>query len=328
MRKELDLIEKIEQYTEGTLSEAEMTQFEANLSYDTYLQEEVQLQKELIDGIERKVLKKEIDQAYKKYQHFKDLQRMVLMGVGLLLIVASATYFYTREAKTADVLVAAEKTVVQEPGNSTQIPDFKEQITSEEVAPVNVEVAAIKKEPALPKKKETVSANTTTAAIEVEPKAEKKTEITLQAPDQVVAEKNGTTNLLVNQKIKNESITENPVIVQPKSVEPVRESIAVAEPQRTDAHPKLFIPSAFTPNGDGVNDVFKIPSEGIVDLRCIIYTLVGEIVYEWSGIEGSWDGKTGIEKSSEEVFIYNVKVKYAGAQNYTQERAGTVTLVK
>jgi gliding motility-associated-like protein len=55
---------------------------------------------------------------------------------------------------------------------------------------------------------------------------------------------------------------------------------------------ELSEPNVFTPNGDGINDVFKIISTCITSLTCTIFDRWGAEVYEWEGINGSWDGRT------------------------------------
>jgi gliding motility-associated-like protein len=67
------------------------------------------------------------------------------------------------------------------------------------------------------------------------------------------------------------------------------------------------IPNVFTPNGDGKNDVFKINSNGLKSLNCVIYDRWGLKMYEWDGINGSWDGnaKTGIAPDGTYFYIIN-----------------------
>lgn len=52
------------------------------------------------------------------------------------------------------------------------------------------------------------------------------------------------------------------------------------------------IPNVFTPNGDGINDIFSIPSIGIDVMEVFIFNRYGQIVYEWYGRNGFWDGHT------------------------------------
>ena len=52
------------------------------------------------------------------------------------------------------------------------------------------------------------------------------------------------------------------------------------------------LPNIFTPNDDGVNDVFQLPSSQFSSLNCLVYNRFGIKVYEFNGVEGFWDGAT------------------------------------
>jgi gliding motility-associated-like protein len=69
----------------------------------------------------------------------------------------------------------------------------------------------------------------------------------------------------------------------------------------------VVIPNVFTPNGDGKNDVFKVKSNGLKSLNCVIYDRWGLKMYEWDGINGSWDGnaRTGIAPDGTYYYIIN-----------------------
>ncbi|MEO6669725.1 MAG: T9SS type B sorting domain-containing protein [Ferruginibacter sp.] len=55
--------------------------------------------------------------------------------------------------------------------------------------------------------------------------------------------------------------------------------------------PTFYVPSAFTPNGDGLNDVFKPTPIGIASLEFFrVYNRYGELVYETHDIGKGWDG--------------------------------------
>jgi gliding motility-associated-like protein len=49
-------------------------------------------------------------------------------------------------------------------------------------------------------------------------------------------------------------------------------------------------PNVFTPNGDGVNDLFTFTSEGMQSLHCRIYNRWGNLIYEWNDVLQGWDG--------------------------------------
>ncbi len=54
----------------------------------------------------------------------------------------------------------------------------------------------------------------------------------------------------------------------------------------------FIIPNVFSPNGDGVNDVFAVKSRGLKTLDAEIFNRWGEKLYEWHTTGGGWDGRT------------------------------------
>jgi gliding motility-associated-like protein len=66
---------------------------------------------------------------------------------------------------------------------------------------------------------------------------------------------------------------------------------------------EIFIPNAFSPNGDNLNDVFK-PS-GTVDLISLeIYNRWGEMLHQQEGAELSWDGNANGERVQQGHYYY------------------------
>ncbi len=54
----------------------------------------------------------------------------------------------------------------------------------------------------------------------------------------------------------------------------------------------ITLPNVFTPNADGVNDVFKPIARGIKTMKVNIYSRYGNLVANWETINGHWDGYT------------------------------------
>lgn len=54
----------------------------------------------------------------------------------------------------------------------------------------------------------------------------------------------------------------------------------------------ITLPNVFTPNGDGINDVFKPIARGISDIKVNIYSRFGNLVASWDKPGGHWDGHT------------------------------------
>jgi gliding motility-associated-like protein len=71
---------------------------------------------------------------------------------------------------------------------------------------------------------------------------------------------------------------------------------------------RLFIPDAFTPNADGLNDKFKPSSIGIKEYAMQIFNRWGEIVFASTGPEAGWDGRFEGVDSPQGAYVYLLKV--------------------
>lgn len=57
-----------------------------------------------------------------------------------------------------------------------------------------------------------------------------------------------------------------------------------------DNRVRLYVPNAFSPNEDGVNDVFEIYGIGIEDVQWQVYDRYGSLLYRGEGLEDGWNG--------------------------------------
>jgi gliding motility-associated-like protein len=87
----------------------------------------------------------------------------------------------------------------------------------------------------------------------------------------------------------------------------------------------LYIPNAFTPNGDGVNETFSPKGEGIATFKMLIYNRWGELLYETTDLQKGWDGTFKGVLSQQDVYIYKVSAR--GTAYGVVEQEGTVTLI-
>jgi gliding motility-associated-like protein len=93
----------------------------------------------------------------------------------------------------------------------------------------------------------------------------------------------------------------------------------------------LYVPNAFTPNGDGLNDTFKAVSRCQLSVfRMLIYNRWGQKLFETSDISNGWDGKMNGSTCPGDVYVYKIVYKASGAPESDKEQvmAGTVTIVK
>ena len=89
----------------------------------------------------------------------------------------------------------------------------------------------------------------------------------------------------------------------------------------------LYIPNAFTPNSDGVNDRLHVTVQGVVNRFTIsIYNRWGSLVYQTNNPSDSWDGTLKGVPVPEGVFVFIVNaVDY---RNRPISQRGTVVLIR
>ncbi len=89
----------------------------------------------------------------------------------------------------------------------------------------------------------------------------------------------------------------------------------------------IEVPNAFSPDGDGINDLFGAISEGVEDYDLNIYNRWGEIVYHSNDINESWDGSFKGTKAMQDAYVYVIEARGADDDNYTKLK-GTVSLIR
>lgn len=84
----------------------------------------------------------------------------------------------------------------------------------------------------------------------------------------------------------------------------------------------LEMPNAFSPNGDGINDIYKAKDnhKSIIDFHAYIFNRWGQKLYEWTDINGGWDGTYHGKQVPAGVYFVLVKAKGADGVNYNIKR--------
>ena len=90
----------------------------------------------------------------------------------------------------------------------------------------------------------------------------------------------------------------------------------------------VFIPNAFSPNGDGINDVFHVESNVIDELELIVYNRWGQEVFRANSQESTWDGTFQGKELSPDVYAYCLEVFCLGAPRERYYTQGNITLLK
>jgi gliding motility-associated-like protein len=92
--------------------------------------------------------------------------------------------------------------------------------------------------------------------------------------------------------------------------------------------PKFFVPSAFTPNQDGKNDVFRVRSRGFEEFELLIFNRWGEQLFQTSNPNATWNGrKLGTnQKVPEGAYVYVIKGEVTNGE--TIKEKGMVNLIR
>lgn len=85
---------------------------------------------------------------------------------------------------------------------------------------------------------------------------------------------------------------------------------------------RLEMPNAFSPNGDGINDIYKAKSgyQSLVEFHAYIFNRWGQKLYEWSDPAGGWDGKYKGKDVAQGVYYVLVKAKGADGRTFNIKR--------
>ncbi|MBL7742059.1 MAG: WG repeat-containing protein [Chitinophagaceae bacterium] len=95
---------------------------------------------------------------------------------------------------------------------------------------------------------------------------------------------------------------------------------------------QVFIPNAFTPDGDGVNDILMVRAKGIEMVRSFrIFSRWGELLFEKTNFPPNtptygWDGKIKGVTGAPEVYVYTAEVTCDNLQTYTYK--GNVSILR
>jgi len=89
---------------------------------------------------------------------------------------------------------------------------------------------------------------------------------------------------------------------------------------------EVFVPNAFSPNGDGFNDVLLVRGFWVEQIEYIIYNRWGQEVFKTTTVGEGWDGRINGVLSTPDVFGYYVKATCRSGEEII--RQGNVTLLQ
>lgn len=88
----------------------------------------------------------------------------------------------------------------------------------------------------------------------------------------------------------------------------------------------FYIPTAFSPNGDGNNDVFTVYGNGIASLDLKVFNRWGELIFDSGSQWMGWDGTYKGVLQNPGVYSYQIEATYLNGKK--KQRAGSITLIR
>jgi len=130
----------------------------------------------------------------------------------------------------------------------------------------------------------------------------------------------------------------DPVATIPAMIDSIKYVATATSPEKCEGsdtivvvvyktQPDIFIPTAFTPNGDGLNDVIKPILVGIKKLNYFsIYNRWGQMVFTTSSADKGWDGTVNGNKQDPSGYVFMAEaIDYLGKTIY---KKGTFVLIR
>ncbi len=88
----------------------------------------------------------------------------------------------------------------------------------------------------------------------------------------------------------------------------------------------VFIPNAFSPNGDGVNDLLRVRSQYVETGELIIYDRWGEEVFKTNDMDRDWDGTYKGRELAPDAYAYCLRVTCIDGQSYITR--GNISIIR
>lgn len=133
-------------------------------------------------------------------------------------------------------------------------------------------------------------------------------------PNNSISEAKGNSNeenknVISPVEDKTNSNTENVVSIQ--------NSDSKQAPIPSDV--KISLPNVFTPNGDGNNDLFAIPTIELSDFSLVVLDEKGKTIFTTTNTEFSWDGiMINGDKAPVGDYVYFITAKDANGKSFTK----------
>ncbi|MEX2596461.1 MAG: gliding motility-associated C-terminal domain-containing protein, partial [Salibacteraceae bacterium] len=96
----------------------------------------------------------------------------------------------------------------------------------------------------------------------------------------------------------------------------------------SDCYRHIYAPNAFTPDGDGYNDFFKIVGRNIYNTHLVIYDRWGHVLFQSKDLERGWDGKDQVKGNDVQIGAYFWQMTFETEMGRQLSDKGKVNLIR
>jgi gliding motility-associated-like protein len=91
----------------------------------------------------------------------------------------------------------------------------------------------------------------------------------------------------------------------------------------------MYVPSAFTPTGNNINENFMAYCENVVQFHMYVYNRWGQLVFESEDISKGWDGTYNGSKATQDTYVWTIDYQlFDFSSIHKHTLAGKVTLIR
>jgi gliding motility-associated-like protein len=267
------------------------------------------------------------NKVLKRYNHTKKLGKFLPVVCLITLVIISLSYFklfhIASSENNSEKHAIISKNIIEKKQDSItlviQKPIEKEHITLEQNPQKSIEKTAITKTSF----SEPVRENTVVKE-KADPIAGTIISASKTTAEQTI-DRNEDSNIILIEK-------KTPPAKQYLNIEEISEDIStedidnISELNKTEEI-LIVVPSAFTPNADGLNDEWKAEANTeLSDFELFIYDRGGQVVFQSRDIYQAWNGEFRGRLLNSNVFIYHIR--YIDKNGKQGLKKGTLLLVR
>jgi len=97
---------------------------------------------------------------------------------------------------------------------------------------------------------------------------------------------------------------------------------------RIDPEPLIFAPTAFSPNGDGNNDIYLPSVVGALEYEFVVYSRWGDIIFRTTNTSEGWNGTDQNVGSMLPIGVYTFNIHVRDLNMNPAVKKGYITLIR